>query len=87
MECLSNDKIYHGCFYKNEDSTNKLILKGEQCLMPTNNPFWKSLMHVPDIVRTRSQEIQQKTVSVSDFNQNFCNVKNIDCETKISDEI
>lgn len=57
MEYSTNDKIYHGCFYKNEDGTNKLILKAKECLMPTNNPFWKSPMHVPDIVRTRSQEI------------------------------
>lgn len=94
MEYSTNDKIYHGCFYKNEDSTNKLILKGEQCLMPTNNPFWKSSMHVPDIVRTRSQEIRQKTISVSVFNQYFRNLlnmqewlKNIDSKTKISNEI
>lgn len=94
MEYSTNDKIYHGCFYKNEDGTNKLILKAEECLMPTNNPFWKSSMHVPDIVRTRSQEIRQKTISVSVFNQYFRNLlnmqewlKNIDSKTKISNEI
>ena len=71
MECLTNDKIYHGCFYKNEDSTNKLILKGEQCLMPTNNPFRKSLMHVPDIVCTLHKKFDKKLYQLVTLTKNF----------------
>ena len=31
-----SDKIYHGCFNKNKDGTNKLIKKGEKCLKPAH---------------------------------------------------
>ena len=34
-----SDKIYHGCFIKNKDGTNKLIKKGEKCLTPAHFPF------------------------------------------------
>ena len=36
------EKIFHGCFTKNKDGTNRLIKKGERCLVPTSNPFWNN---------------------------------------------
>ena len=33
--------IYHGCFTKNADGTNKTIVPNVKCLIPINNPFWK----------------------------------------------
>ena len=30
------DKIYHGCFYKNADGTNKIIVTGERRFAPTD---------------------------------------------------
>ena len=53
-------KIYHGCFNKNKDGTNKLIKKGEKCLTPTHSPFWKSPWDVPNGVRAPSQEKNKK---------------------------
>ena len=40
---MSGDKIYHGCAYVNEDGTRVLIdsKNDEQCLCPTNEPFWR----------------------------------------------
>ena len=48
------DKIYHGCFYKNADGTNKVIAAGELCLTPTKKCFWKDPSHVKNGVKTRS---------------------------------
>ena len=33
---------YHGCCHCYLDGTNKLVLKGRKCIMPTNNSFWKN---------------------------------------------
>ena len=55
------EKIFHSCFTKNKDGTNCLIKKGERCLVPTSNPFWKYLEDIESCgVRTRSQEKNQK---------------------------
>ena len=55
------EKIFHSCFTKNKDGTNRLIKKGERCLVPTSNPFWKYLEDIESCgVRTRSQEKNQK---------------------------
>ena len=40
-----SDKIYHGCFNKSSDGTNKLIKKGEKCLTPTHFPFLFGNVH------------------------------------------
>ena len=50
------ERIFHGCFTKNRDGTNRLIEKGKACITPTNNPFWKYPEDVHSGVRTRSQE-------------------------------
>ena len=51
-----SERIYHGCFSKNIDGTNKLIEKGKICITPTNNPFWKYPEDVSSGVKTHSQE-------------------------------
>ena len=55
--------IYHGCFTKNAESTNKLIGPGEKCLTPTAQCFWKDPKDVCSGVKTRSQSANQPTVS------------------------
>ena len=55
------EKIFHGCFTKNKDGTNRLIKKGECCLVPTSNPFWKYPEDIQSCgVNTRSQEKKPK---------------------------
>ena len=55
--------IYHGCFRKNNDSTNRIIANNEQCPITTSRPFWKYIEDVPDGVKTRSQYKKQKLVN------------------------
>ena len=59
-----SEQIYHGCFTKNRDGTNKLIEKGKACITPTNNPFWKYPEDVHSGVRTYLQEKNQKKLKV-----------------------
>ena len=33
------NRIYHGCFTKNVDGANKIILAAERCLVTTANCF------------------------------------------------
>ena len=49
-------QVFHGCFRKNLDGTNRIIEKGKQCLTPTACPFWKQIEDIPNGIRTRSQE-------------------------------
>ena len=72
-----SDKIYHKCFNKNKDRTNKLIKKGEKCLTPTYSPFWKSPWDFPNGVRTCSQEKKQKKITTKKFIKCFQNIENI----------
>lgn len=66
-----SDCIYHGCFTKNRDGSNRLIVKNNGHLFPTNNPFWKYPQDIPNGVRTQSQEkkikIQLKKVNIIDI--------------------
>ena len=68
---LESEKIYHGCMTKNRDGTNKLIIKGEKCLVPTNKRFWKYSEDVPDVVKTRKQEKKQKKITYKFYNDYF----------------
>ena len=63
--------IYHGCFTKNADGTNKLIGPGEKCLTPTAQCFWKDPKDVRSGVKTRSQSANQPTVSTEDYEYYF----------------
>ena len=55
--------IYHCCFTKNADGTNKLIGPGEKCLTPTAQCFWKDPKDVRSGVKTCSQSANQAIVS------------------------
>ena len=66
------EKIFHSCFTKNKDGTNRLIKKGERCLVPTSNPFWKFPEDIESYsVRTRSQEKNQANVTRRAYNKYF----------------
>ena len=80
-----SDKIYHGCLNKNKDGSNGLIEKGEQCFKPINCPFWKQPWDVPNGVRTRSQEKDQKKVTIENFDKYFQNIVNIQRWLEASD--
>ena len=54
--------IYHGCFRKNIDETNRIIANGENCLVPTSRAFWKYIEDIPPGVKTCSQYEKQKVV-------------------------
>ena len=65
MEKIQKSKqIFHGCFTKNRDGTNRLIEKGKACITPTSNPFWKYPEDVHSGVRTCSQEKNKKRLKV-----------------------
>ena len=66
-----SEQIYHGCFTKNRDGTNKLIEKGKACITPTNNPLWKYPEDVHSGIRTRLQEKNKKKVKSRDYNKYF----------------
>ena len=48
------EPIYHGCYFRNADETNKRIRIGKKCLVPTNECFWKGQRDVKNEVITRS---------------------------------
>ena len=35
------DHLYHGCYYKNADGTNRLTAPVEDCILQTSRCFWK----------------------------------------------
>ena len=68
------NRIYHGCFTKNADGTNKIILAGEKCLFPTSKCFWNFPENLENIgVKTCSQRKRDLTVSKKDYDQYFKN--------------
>ena len=64
LHIQKSEQIYHECFTKDRDGTNKLIQKGKACITPTNNPFWKYPEDVHSGVRTYLQEKNQKKLKV-----------------------
>ena len=65
------NRIYHGCFTKNADGTNKIILAGERCLCPTSKPFWKYPEDIENVgVKTCSQtKREQQCVRKKAYNK------------------
>ena len=50
-------QVFHGCFRKNADGTNRITEKRKRHLTPTSYPFWKWIPHIStSTIRTRSQE-------------------------------
>ena len=70
--------IYHGCFTKNADGTNKLIGPEEKSLTPTAQCFWKDPKDVRSGVKTRSQSANQLTVSTEDHEYYFLKKQRIE---------
>ena len=62
--------VFHGCFTKNKDCTNRIIGRGETCLTPKDQPFWKYPEDISSCLRTRSQEKKQK-VTKREFDKYF----------------
>ena len=79
------EMVYHGCFKRNIDATNRLIKRGDVCPRPTNIPFWMSTEDVINSIKTRSQERNQKDVKKVDFDEYFIK-KNIGKQLKKSFE-
>ena len=77
--------VYHGCFKRNIDGTNRLIKKGDVCSRPTNIQFWMSTQDIINSVKTRSQERNQKDVKKVEFDEYFIK-KPIDEQLKKSFE-
>ena len=71
------NQIYHGCFTKNADGTNKIILAGERCLCPTSKPFWKFPEDIKNLrVKTRIQtKNSQQHVTKQTYDEYFANKK------------
>ena len=63
--------IYHECFRKNDDGTNRIIANNEQCLIPTSRPFWNYIEDIAGGVKTRSQYKKQKLVNRQTFDTYF----------------
>lgn len=73
-------QIYHGCFRKNEDGTNRIIANGERCLLPICHQFWKDVNDIPAGMRTRAQYKQQKLVLNRTYNKCFRDKRRKDIE-------
>ena len=72
-----SDRIFYGCFTKNQDGANRLIEKNRGCLCPTNKPFWKYPQDVPGGVETHSQEKNKKLVKKRDDDRYF---RQVNCD-------
>ena len=71
---MDQNKVFHGCFDKNRDSTNRVIAPGEKCITPTSEPIWRYPEDIFASVRTRSQEQkyqQQKKLTKTEFQKYF----------------
>ena len=64
-------RIYHSCFHKNADGTNKIIKTGDKCLIPMNECFWKDPCDVKHRVKTRSHAKNEPRVTLKDFNRYY----------------
>ena len=60
-------RLYHGCFLKNADGTNRIIAPGEKCLVATDKCFWKDPSDVVNRVKTRSQVKNEPAVEFKTF--------------------
>ena len=57
------DKIYHGCFYKNADGTNKTIVAGERCLTLSVDCFWRDPNDIKHGVKRKSRASSKPAVN------------------------
>ena len=67
---MDQNKVFHGCFNKKRDGTNRVLTPGEKYITQTSEPFWKYPEDIFASVRTRSQEQkyqQQKNLPKPNF--------------------
>ena len=74
------DCIYHGCFRKNVDGTNRIIGPNETCLIPSSKLCSKYIEDIPGGVKTRSQYKKQPLVNLIEFDTYFRNKNKEDIE-------
>ena len=71
LQVTMEQHIYHGCFYKNADGTNKINKAGEKCLVPTDECFWKDPCDIKHGVKTRSRAKNEPRVTLKDLNRYY----------------
>ena len=64
-----SEKVFHGCFRRNQDGTNGVTEKNNRCFCLTNQLFWKQIENVPAGVHTRLHEQNQELVKRGKFNR------------------
>ena len=73
------DRIYHVCFPKNVNGTNRIIAKDENCLIPTSECFWKDPLDIKNGVKTRSRTKNGTTINLKGFDQYHIQKQFISC--------
>ena len=68
LHVTMEQRIYHSCFYKNADGTNKIIRAGEECSVSTEECFWEDPCDIKIGLKTRSREKNEPVVTLKDFN-------------------
>ena len=71
LQVMMEQCIYHGCFFKNADGTNKIIRASEECSVPTDECFWKDPCDLKNGVKTRSRAKNEPGVTFRDFNRHL----------------
>ena len=69
LQVIMEQRIYHGCFYKNVDGTDKIIKAREECSFPTEECFWKDPSYIKNGVKTRSLEKNELAITFKDFDR------------------
>ena len=54
-------KIFYSCFYRNRNGTRKCVNfeRGENCVTPTNNPYWKNDIKEKYFIKLKAQHIPE----------------------------
>ena len=73
------DRICHVCFPKNVDGTDRIIAKGENCLILTSECFWKDPLDVKNEVKARSCTENETTINFKGFDQYHIQKEFISC--------
>ena len=60
----SKRRLYHGCSTVYKDGTRMFTVKGQDCVLSTNYPFWKLPKDIESRVETRSVLKRKKLASL-----------------------
>ena len=74
FQMTMEQRIYHGCFYKNANGTNKIIKKKKKklkCFVPTDECFWKVFCDLKHGVKTRSRAKNEPRITLKNFNRYY----------------